>query len=135
MNVYGDPHKIEFLGLFVSAIQSDRPHFRGPPMNPPPLPFQLQDPERMRKELAAAGLQDVKVETISETTEFQPGKALWEWVIWSNPIVEEVLQDLSVTDGERLVIQQTLEMLFGDRAGPDGRASVSNPINIGIGTK
>ena len=71
MNVYGDPHKIEFFGFFVGAIQSVRPDFNGPPMDPPPLPFQLQDPERLRKEFATAGLKDIKVETITETTEFR----------------------------------------------------------------
>src|SRR5262249_3488672 len=49
--VYGDPHRIEFLAFFVDAIQSARPDFTGPPMDPPPLPFQLQDPERLRNEL------------------------------------------------------------------------------------
>ena len=39
-------------------------------MEPPPLPFQLQDPERLRTEFAAAGLNTFKVETITETTEF-----------------------------------------------------------------
>jgi ubiquinone/menaquinone biosynthesis C-methylase UbiE len=99
MIVYGDPHKIEFFGFFVNAIQSVRPDFTGPPMDPLPLPFQLQDPERLRKELAKAGLNDIKVETISESTEFQTGKDLWEWVIWSNPIAEAVLEELSLTDG------------------------------------
>jgi ubiquinone/menaquinone biosynthesis C-methylase UbiE len=135
MIVYGDPHKIEFFGFFVNAIQSVRPDFTGPPMDPLPLPFQLQDPERLRKELATAGLNDIKVETISESTEFQTGKDLWEWVIWSNPIAEAVLEELSLTDGERTVIQQTLEMLVRKRAGERGSALLSNPINIGIGTK
>jgi len=31
MNVFGDPHKIEFFGFFVRAIQSIRPDFEGPP--------------------------------------------------------------------------------------------------------
>jgi ubiquinone/menaquinone biosynthesis C-methylase UbiE len=133
--VYGDPHKIEFFAFFVNAIQSVRPDFTGPPMDPPPLPFQLQDPERLRKELAAAGLKNIKVETITETTEFQSGGDLWEWVIWSNPIAEAVLEELSLTDGERTVIQQTLEILVRKRAGKSGSALLSNPINIGIGTK
>jgi ubiquinone/menaquinone biosynthesis C-methylase UbiE len=135
MIVYGDPHKIEFFGFFVSAIQSVRPDFVGPPMDPPPLPFQLQDPERLRKELAAAGLKDIKVETITETTEFQTGADLWEWVIWSNPIAETVLEELGLTDSERIVIRQTMETLVRDRAGKNGPALLSNPINIGIGTK
>jgi len=135
MIVYGDPHKIEFFGFFVNAIQSVRPNFIGPPMDPPPLPFQLQDPGRLRKELTAAGLKNIKVETIAETTEFQSGKDLWEWVIWSNPIAEAVLGELSLTNGERIVIQQTLETLVRQRAGGNGPALLSNPINIGIGTK
>ena len=44
MIVYGDPHEIDFLGFLVTAIQSVRPGFNGPPMDPPPLPFQLQSP-------------------------------------------------------------------------------------------
>ena len=90
MIAYGDPHKIEFFSFFVNAIQAVRPDFAGPPMDPPPLPFQLRDPERLHKELAAAGLKDIMVKTITESTEFRTGKELWEWVIWSNPIAETV---------------------------------------------
>jgi ubiquinone/menaquinone biosynthesis C-methylase UbiE len=135
MNVYGDPHKIEFFGFFVAAIQSVRPDFDGPPMDPPPLPFQLQDPERLRKELAAVGLKDVEVETITETTEFRTGKELWDWLIWSNPIVEMVLGTLDLTDHERGVIQQELEKMVRERAGGSGAAKLTNPINLGVGTK
>jgi ubiquinone/menaquinone biosynthesis C-methylase UbiE len=135
LNVYGDPRKIEFFGFFITAIQSVRPEFNGPPMDPPPLPFQLQDPERLRKELSAAGLKDVKVETITETTEFRSGKELWDWLVSSNPIVEMVLGSLKLTGGERDVIQQALDRLVRDRAGSGDAATLTNPINIGIGTK
>lgn len=135
LSVYGDPHKIEFLGFFVRAIQAVRSDFSGPPMEPPPLPFQLQEPGRVRREFAVAGLKDVKVETIIETTSFRTGKELWEWVIWSNPIAEEILSALALKAEEREVIQQELEKLVRERAGGDGPALLSNPINIGIGTK
>jgi ubiquinone/menaquinone biosynthesis C-methylase UbiE len=135
MNVYGDPHKIEFFGFFVAAIQSVRPEFNGPPMDPPPLPFQLQDPERLSMELSAAGLKGVKVETITEATEFRSGKELWDWLVWSNPIVELVLGSLKLTNGERDVIQQALDRLVRERAGSSDAARLTNPINIGIGTK
>jgi ubiquinone/menaquinone biosynthesis C-methylase UbiE len=135
MNVYGDSHKTEFFGFFVGAIQSVRPNFTGPPMDPPPLPFQLQDPERLRKELATAGLKDIKVETITETTEFQTGKELWDWLVWSNPIVEIVLGSLNLTQEERGVIQRTLEEMVRRRAGGSSTAKLLNPINIGVGTK
>jgi ubiquinone/menaquinone biosynthesis C-methylase UbiE len=135
MNVYGDPHKIEFLGFLVGAVQAVRPDFNGPPMDPPPLPFQLQDPERLRKEFATAGLKDIKVETITETTEFQTGKELWDWLVWSNPIVEMVLDGLNLTNDERGVIQKALEEMVRERAAGSGAAKLTNPINIGVGTK
>jgi ubiquinone/menaquinone biosynthesis C-methylase UbiE len=135
MTVYGDPHKIEFFGFLVAAIQSVRPDFHGPPMDPPPLPFQLKDPERLRKEFAAVGLKDIKVETITETTEFKTGKDLWDWLVWSNPIVEMVLGTLNLTNDERCVIQQALEKMVRERAGGSGAAKLTNPINIGVGTK
>jgi ubiquinone/menaquinone biosynthesis C-methylase UbiE len=135
MNVYGDPHQIEFFGFFITAIQSVRPAFTGPPMDPPPLPFQLQDPERLRTELANAGLTEIRVETLTETTAFQTGVELWDWLIWSNPIVESVLGSLKLTTEERVLIQAALERLVRERAGGAGAARLTNPINIGIGTK
>jgi ubiquinone/menaquinone biosynthesis C-methylase UbiE len=135
MNVYGDPHKIEFFSFFVNAIQTVRPDFTGPPMDPPPLPFQLREPGRLRQELGAAGLKDIKIETITETTEFRTGKELWDWIIWSNPIAEEVLGALKLTGNEREIIQQVLEKLVRKRAGDSGYAALTNPINIGVGVK
>jgi len=132
---YGDPSKIDFLGFFVAAIRTIRPDFDGPPMDPLPLPFQLHDPERLRNELAAAGLKDIEVETITETTGFQSGRELWEWVVWSNPIVEEVLGELNLTNDERAAVKRAMERLVRDRAGSGGTALLSNPVNIGIGTK
>jgi SAM-dependent methyltransferase len=135
MSVYGDPHRIEFFGFFVDAILSVRPDFTGPPMDPLPLPFQLQDPERLRRELAAAGLSDIKVESITETTEFQTGMELWDWLICSNPIVEMVLGQLKLSSDERQVTQRVLERLVRERADGSGPARLTNPINIGVGTK
>jgi ubiquinone/menaquinone biosynthesis C-methylase UbiE len=135
MLVYGDPHKIEFFGFFVGAIQAVRPDFTGPPMDPRPLPFQLQDPERLRVELAAAGLNKITVETITETTEFQTGKELWDWLVWSNPIVGMVLGELNLSADQLVVAQEALEGLVRERAGGSSRAALTNPINIGMGTK
>jgi hypothetical protein len=127
--------EIEFFGFFVRAMQTVRPELTGPPMDPPPLPFQLQDPDRLRQELAAVGLRDVEVETITETTEFQSGHELWDWPVWSNPIVEMVLDSQNLTAKERGAIQQALEKLVRERAGGSGAARLTNPINIGVGTR
>ncbi len=135
MVAYGDPHRIDFIDFFVRAIATVRPGFEGPPMDPPPLPFQLQDPSKLEAELRSAGLQAVSVETITESTEFESGTALWEWIRWSNPIVDELLHELEISDAELPQIERTLEQLVRSRAAPQGRAVLSNPINIGLGTK
>jgi ubiquinone/menaquinone biosynthesis C-methylase UbiE len=135
MNVYGDPHEIEFFGLFVRAIRSVRPDFEGPPTDPPPLPFQLQDPERLRSEFTRAGLRDVKVETITEPMAFRTGEELWDWLVSSNPIVEGVLGELNLTSDERGAIRDALEPMVRERARGNGPAVLTSPINIGIGTK
>jgi ubiquinone/menaquinone biosynthesis C-methylase UbiE len=135
MNVYGDPHKIEFFSFFVGAIQSVIPSFEGPPMDPLPLPFQLQDPERLRQEFAKAGLKAIRVETIAEKTEFQSGEHLWDWLVHSNPIAGMILAELNLTKEQTAVVQQALERLVRERSRGSGPAVLTNPTNIGIGTK
>jgi ubiquinone/menaquinone biosynthesis C-methylase UbiE len=135
MNVYGDPHKIEFFGFFVGAIQTVVPGFEGPPMDPLPLPFQLQDPERLRQEFAKAGLKDIQVETITETTRFESGEHFWDWLVHSNPIVGMILGELDLTKDQIGVVKKDLERQIRERAGGNGPASLTNPINIGVGTK
>ena len=134
VSAYGDPHRIDFLGFFVRAVQAARPDFDGPPSDPPPLPFQLQDPQRLRAELAAAGLRDVQVETIQESTTFRSGRELWEWIVWSNPIVESILSELKLRDDERARIENAIGELVRERAGNGDAAVLTNPINIGVGT-
>ena len=135
MNVYGDPHRIEFFGFFVGAIQSVVPSFEGPPMDPLPLPFQLQDPERLRQELTKAGLQQVSVETITEKTAFESGEHMWDWLVNSNPIVADVLGHLNLTADQLVVVRKTLDGMLRKRAGGSGPAVLTAPINIGIGIK
>ena len=135
VHAYGAPHEIEFFGFFVAGIRSVRPEFTGPSMDPPPLPFQLQDPDRLRKELSTVGLRDVSVKTVIEATEFRTGRDLWDWLVWSNPIVEAVLSSLDLTTDEREAIQGALENMVRERAGGSGAAKLTNPVNIGVGTR
>lgn len=134
MSVYGSPAEIDFLDLFVGAVHSVRPDFV-PPMDPPPPEFRLADPEMLRSELVEVGLKDVQVDQITEYTEFKSAKFLWEWIIWSNPIVEMILGTLNVTNDERDTIEKTTHRLWEERAGASGVATLSAPINIGWGTK
>lgn len=135
VTAYGDPHKIDFLAFFVRAVRTVRPDFEGPPPEPPPLPFQLQDPARLQQVLADCSLQDVRVETVTEGTEFRSGDELWDWIVCSNPIVESILGDLAVTQAERAAIRRTIHSLVDERAGGRQAATLTNPVNIGVGRK
>ena len=126
VNAYGDPHGIEFLGRFVGAIQAAVPSFEGPPMDPLPLPFQLHDPERLRRELMGAGLRDVEVETIAERTEFRSGEHLWDWITHSNPIAGEILAELDLTEEQLGVVRAAVG---------NGPAVLCAPVHIGIGAR
>lgn len=131
---FGDVRKVEFFAFLARAIQAVRPDFR-PPLDPPPLPFQLQDPDRLRKEFTRVGLRDVRVESSTERLEFRNGAELWDWLVSSNPIVEAIFSELALTARERETVAATIETLVRERVGAGDRAILTIPINIGIGTK
>ncbi|MGD9509135.1 MAG: class I SAM-dependent methyltransferase [Geminicoccaceae bacterium] len=135
MNVLGAPEKIEFFRFFVDAIAAAVPGFTGPPRTPPPLPFQLQDPEKLRQELGKSGLRDVRVETVTERLEFQTGRQLWDWLTSSNPITGNLLADLHLTQEQTAVVQQALDRKVHERSGGSGLAVLTNPVHIGTGVR
>ncbi len=131
--VFGPPAQVEFLGFFLGAVQAVVPGFEGPPADPPPLEFQAADPEKLRGRLAEAGLKDVRVEPGAELLEFGSGQQMWDWVLNSNPLAEMVITDL--TQQQRAEIRQALDGMLRERSGGSGRAVLTNPVHIGIGTK
>lgn len=135
INAYGPPEEIEFFGFFVRAVQAAVPGFTGPPMEPPPLPFQLQDPETLRQKLAEAGLRRIHIETVTERLEFGSGDAMWGWLTNSNPIVESVFVELNLTEEQKTAVRQALDNMIHERSGGEGHAVLTNPVHIGIGTK
>ena len=82
---------------------------------------------------AVAGLTDVSVETISETLEFSSGAQMWDWVTNSNPIGRMIVSDLS--EDQRSSVRRVLDDMLRGRANGSGSARLTNPINIGIGTR
>jgi ubiquinone/menaquinone biosynthesis C-methylase UbiE len=130
---YGSPAEIEFLHVFIAALQAVDPDFEGVPMNPPPLEFQLADPEVLRQRLTGAGLRNVTVETVTETLEFVSGQHMWDWVLNSNPIAGMLVADL--TEEEKADVRTVLDGMLRERSGGDGAAVLTNPVHIGVGTK
>jgi len=133
MVAYGPPQGVEFLGFFIRAMQSVVPGFTGPPMDPPPLPFQVADPEVLRGRMAEAGLREVRVEAGNERLEFASGALMWDWVTNSNPIAAGMIADL--TKDQRARVQQELDRILRERSGGEGAAALDNNVNIAIGIK
>ena len=129
----GPPEDVEFLGFFLGAVEAAVPDFPGLPTDPPPLPFQVADPGRLREELADAGLTDVRVETANHRLEFQSGPQMWSWVTSSNPIGAGMVAEL--TEAQTATAQRALDDLLAERAGDSGPAVLDNSVNVGIGTK
>lgn len=133
MITYGNPGKVEFLTYFLHALQIVVPGFKGLPMNPPPLPFQVSDPEVLRKRMAAAGLKDIRIEQLAEKLEFRSGGEMWNWVTNSNPIAKDLITGLS--GKQKNEVQQTLDDMLRDRSGGNTKAVLRADVNIAIGKK
>jgi ubiquinone/menaquinone biosynthesis C-methylase UbiE len=130
---YGPPAEIEFLHFFSAAVQAVHPAFAGVPMSPPPLEFQVADPEVLRGRLADAGLEDITVETVTEKLQFRSGQEMWDWVLNGNPIAGMLVADLG--QEQRADVRTVLNGMLRERSGGSGAAALTNPVHIGIGTK
>jgi ubiquinone/menaquinone biosynthesis C-methylase UbiE len=130
---YGPPAQLEFLHVFISALKAVAPHFPGLPDDPPPLEFQASDPDVLRRRLTDAGLDDVCVERTAERPAFGSGQEMWDWVLYGNPIPGRLVADFSEDRQTRL--RRVLDGMLHERAGANGRAVLTNAVNIGIGTK
>jgi ubiquinone/menaquinone biosynthesis C-methylase UbiE len=132
---YGFPAELEFLQLFIGALKAVAPEFPGLPDDPPPLEFQVSDPEVLRHRLTDAGLKGVRVEHTSERPTFSSGREMWDWVLYGNPIPGMVIADLNLTEEQQARLRQILDGMLRERAGRDARTTLTNRVNIGIGTK
>lgn len=133
VNAFGPPQEVQFLTTFLGAIKQNVPGFTGLPLDPPPLPFQVADPQKLQEELRQAGLSEIRLETVTETLRFRSGQEMWDWVINSNPIARQLTADLTPKQHEQ--VRATLEKTVRARADASGAAAFTNPVHIAIGTK
>ncbi len=132
---YGFPAELDFLQFFIGALKAVAPEFPGLPDDPPPLEFQVSDPEVLRQRLIDAGLKDVGVERTAERPTFSTGQEMWDWVLCGNPIPGTVIADLNLTEEQQARVRQILDGMLRERAGGDGRAVLTNAVNVGVGRK
>lgn len=130
---FGPLTETEFIGFFISSMNAAVPGFAGLPMDHPPLPFQVANPEKLRQQMADAGLSEIRVESANWKMAFQSGKEMWDFVTNSNPIGRGLVADLA--EEQRVAVQQALAGKLRQRLGNNGSAILNNPVNIGIGMK
>ena len=130
---YGFPAELEFLQFFIGALKAVAPGFPGLPDDPPPLEFQVSDSRVLRQRLTDAGLTDIRVERTAERPAFRTGQEMWDWVLSGNPIPGALVSEL--TGDQRSRLRQVLDGMLRERAAANGRAVLTNAVNVGIGTK
>ncbi len=130
---YGSPAEFEALQVFIGGLEAVAPEFPGLPDDPPPLEFQVSDPDVLRRRLTDAGLKDVRIERTVERPVFASGQEMWDWVLYGNPIPGVLVADLA--EGQLSRLLRVLDGRVRERAGANRRAVLTNAVNIGIGTK
>jgi ubiquinone/menaquinone biosynthesis C-methylase UbiE len=130
---FGPIQKVEFLNVFIGAIQEVVPGFMGLSPETPPLPFQVSEEGVLLQKMEEAGLRNVKVNPVVHKLSFRSGKEMWNWVTSSNPIATQMISGLD--DGQRNRVRQSLDERIRERSGGQGQAILEVAVNIGIGEK
>ena len=129
---FGPPPRAEFLTFFLGALHAAIPGFTGPPMDPPPLPFQVADPDAFTAKLTGAGLSDVAVEPVVWSTPFESATHLWQVAKASNPIGAQLVGGL--TEAQESDAVRVLDGMLRERSGGSPDALLHTAINVGTGT-
>jgi ubiquinone/menaquinone biosynthesis C-methylase UbiE len=129
---FGSPHRAEFTAFLLGALRAAVPGFTAP-INPTSLPFQLADPDRFRRELAAAGLTDVRVETTTWEMTCLSADHLWDAVTASSPAAEGLAGRL--TPEQQTEVKLVIDGMLRERSGGVSEAVLTNEMNIGLGRK
>ncbi len=131
---YGPASGFEALHVFIDALRAVNPAFEGLPSDPPPLEFQVSDPNVLRDRLMTAGLRNVTINTThDERIEVRSGQALWDWCVGSNPIPGMLTSEL--TEAQKAAMRAHIDKTLRARSNDQGVATLTAPLNIGIGTK
>ena len=130
---FGPLKKVEFFGFFMGALQAAVPGFTPPPTDPPPLQFQVADPDLLRRRLTEAGLTGVTVEAVTWDMRFESATQFWDWIISSNPIAVQLTADL--TAEQTADVRQVLDGMFRERSGGMPGVVLHAEVNVGVGTK
>jgi ubiquinone/menaquinone biosynthesis C-methylase UbiE len=127
---FGPLPKAEFIAFFIAALRATGPEFT-PPTDPPPLPFQVADPEVLRGRLYDAGLRDIRVDTTTWDMTIESADHHWQVFTSSNPIGAQLVAGLS--EQQRAEVKQVLGGMLRERSGGAPGAVLHAAVNIGVG--
>jgi hypothetical protein len=125
------PRSSKFLEFFIGALKAVAPEFAGIPDDPPPLEFQMPDPEVLRQRLTDAGLRNVRVERTDDPPAFASGQEMWDWVLYGNPIPAMLVADL--TESKRARLRQVLDGIGRSEAHEVERLSSARRVHAVCG--
>jgi ubiquinone/menaquinone biosynthesis C-methylase UbiE len=129
----GGMSQSEYVSFFLSAVQTAVPSLPLPPLDPPPLAFQVADPDTLRAKLLGAGLHDVRVENASWKATMRDARHYWDAVTTSNPFATRITAGLS--DEQSSDVLAVLDGMLRERSGGGPTAVLHSAMNIGIGTR
>lgn len=125
---WSTPDKVGMVSIFGDAARAAIPDLPRP-AEPPPI-YSLQDPERFRAELEAAGFRDVRIVPVVKT--WTPGTPEEFWERWSgaSPVFETLWE---AYPDRRTAIRDEFLRLARERHGEDVR--IDAEALMGVGTK
>ncbi|MDY7104925.1 MAG: methyltransferase domain-containing protein [Actinomycetota bacterium] len=132
VSVGAPPPEIEYGAVTYEVVAEVDPTFPGVPADPPPLPFQVADPDVLHQRMTEAGLVDVSVENTPARLRFASGTALWVTVVYANPVTAALFEHLTTDQVDEII--RRLDAVVASRAGDDGVAILEMAMNIGIAT-
>ena len=123
----------EYVTFLFAALRTAVPDAALPPTDPPPLPFQLTDPQKLRTKLVEAGLTGVSVEVASWDVQVRSVAHYWDVFTASNPIAAQIVAQL--TTRQQAHVRQVIDGMLRERSGGSPGAVLRNPMNIAVGIK
>lgn len=128
MVVFGPVQRVEGFAYFFRAVQSGIPGFTPPSDS---SLFSLQDPEQLRKEMAAAGFRDIRVDTVNHGLEVESAAHLWDMLTSATPPIGALAANL--TEEQTAVARAALDGILQEHT--EGNPAILNmQFHIGIGT-
>lgn len=125
------PLDTEFIAWVFGTVRAIVPGFELP-LDPPPAPIVVADPEVFEQALVDAGVKEVEVGPGEMPVTFDSAQHLWGTFMASNPIAGQTVSGLD--ESQVAEAQEVLAGMLRERSGGQPGATLTVRLNIGVGT-